>query len=277
MYIEDLIIEITRMCTLECEHCLRGERCNVFMSSSTINNIFKDIKNVDRLVITGGEPLLAINQLEEIINMIKAKNINIQKTLLITNCTVFNSKVLNALKELASLTKLDLELSYDMFHYIQLKELNLLEERQKNAEVFKELFNAHDYRNFEDNRDEYSYIEPVGRGKTLTDERLNEINSMSKAKYKKYYSRNKYMDLARYLENINTITGKTEIDVYGNITDHSLSFEEEDDTAKNYQANVNELGLKGAVIKRTKYLDDIYPDGVYEEDVSHYIKWLYIR
>jgi len=278
MHINDMILEITRMCTLRCEHCLRGERRNEFMSSETIYNTFKDINSVKRIVISGGEPLLAIKEIEEIINIVKTRNIKIDEVLLITNCTVFNSGVLRVLKELANLTKLDLRLSYDMFHYLQLKELNLLEERQKNAKVFKEFFNATDYVSLEDSKpDEFIYIEPVGRGYTLTEERINEINNMSKAKYKKYYSRNKYMNLARYEENINTITGTINMDVYGNITDHALSFDEEDETIDKYQANVNELGLIGAVTKHSDWFDEIYPDGVYEEDARKYIKWLNIK
>ena len=44
MKLEKLYLEVTRMCTLECEHCLRGDRENKYMSTKTIENILKDVK-----------------------------------------------------------------------------------------------------------------------------------------------------------------------------------------------------------------------------------------
>ena len=45
MKVENLYLELTRMCTLECEHCLRGDRRNEYMSFETINNVFKYFRN----------------------------------------------------------------------------------------------------------------------------------------------------------------------------------------------------------------------------------------
>ena len=77
MKVEKLHLELTRMCTIECEHCFRGERRNEFMSINTIDNIFKDVSEVEFLLLTGGEPLLALRQIKELINIINKKNIKI--------------------------------------------------------------------------------------------------------------------------------------------------------------------------------------------------------
>ena len=65
MNIETLNLEITRRCTLECEHCFRGDSQNSNISEETLKNIFNNVKKIDRLVITGGEPLIAVNELEK--------------------------------------------------------------------------------------------------------------------------------------------------------------------------------------------------------------------
>ena len=54
MHLENLFLEVTRNCTLECEHCLRGDRQRVNMDNSVLESVFKDVKKVDRLLLTGG-------------------------------------------------------------------------------------------------------------------------------------------------------------------------------------------------------------------------------
>ena len=77
MKLEKLYLEVTRMCTLECEHCLRGNREKEFMSLETIRNVFSNVKEVDTLLITGGEPLIAIKQISEIIKAIYNNNVKV--------------------------------------------------------------------------------------------------------------------------------------------------------------------------------------------------------
>ena len=71
MYIEKLNLEITRKYTLECEHCFRGD---LNISKETLTNLFKNIKKINTLVITGGEPLLIVNELGKTIELIKNKS-----------------------------------------------------------------------------------------------------------------------------------------------------------------------------------------------------------
>ena len=61
LVINELLLEITRNCTLECEHCLKGDCQKFNIDDNTLNNVFKDIKSIKTLVLTGGEPLLAPN------------------------------------------------------------------------------------------------------------------------------------------------------------------------------------------------------------------------
>ena len=95
MNIEKLNVEITRKCTLDCEHCFRGDSQKINISNETLINIFTNIKEIEQLVITGGEPLIAVKELEKMIEIIKNNNVKIDKIILITNGTVLSSRILN--------------------------------------------------------------------------------------------------------------------------------------------------------------------------------------
>ncbi len=262
MFIENLYLEITRNCNLECEHCLRGDSKNEYMSSQTINNIFKDIKGIDRLLLTGGEPLLAINQIKEIISIIKTNNIKINSIMLITNGTILNENVIETLKELSSISVLHLRLSYDMFHFLELNRLKLFDIRVKNAIVFKELFNALDYASFDDTSfSNKKVIMPIGRALKLSSERLEEINNMSDSKYSlseycveknPWSSFNASYNLFNYV-----VDGTISIDVNSNVVAYSLPFDDEDAEKLKYNSNINEIGLSRAILNYIEYYEEL--------------------
>lgn len=261
MKVENLCLEVTRMCTLECEHCLRGDRRFESMSLETINNIFNGINKINKLVLTGGEPLLAVKQLKEIVHIIKEKSIKIKEIMIITNGTVLSEEILSILEELLIISKLNIAVSYDMFHYLELKRLKLYEERMKNTKILKEKFNAKDYGSLEEPDDKKSLgrvIYPVGRAATLTEERLNEINKMINTKnYLLMNLRSVYGNLSEYNEEKNIIKGFINIDVQGNVTGNDLSFVEEDDLVDKYESNINEIGIIKAVCNHQEYFNEI--------------------
>ena len=255
MTIEKLYVEITRACTLKCEHCLRGEDRYEYMSKETINKVFKDIKKIDRLLLTGGEPLLAITQLEEIIRLIKENNIEINSILIITNGTVLNDRIIKALKELASLSNLILKVSYDVFHHIELDRLNLHDKRKANFEKLSELFNAEDYGDI-NKAVRTSLVIKKGRSEGLTKERLNQIYEQYGEKIDVDMS-TRHMpeysyDVEYDIDNDN-IEGTISIDVNGNIVAYGLSFDEENEEHDKYNANINELGFKKSVLNYIKF------------------------
>lgn len=265
MYVEKLYLEITRNCTLECEHCLRGDKKNEYMSIQTIDNIFKDIKEIDKLLLTGGEPLLAINQIKEIIRLVKENKIKINSILLITNATVLNNEVLKALRELKSISDLNLLLSYDMFHYLELNRLNILDKRNENAKVFKEQFEGLEYGDFNEvskfnGKVINQAIRRRGRATGLTKERLDEINSLSESKYvleddaytNSLYYFNSYYNLYK-----NVFNGTYTIDVNGNITGYGLPFDEEDIEKNKYSSNVNEIGMYQSMLNYIEYYGEL--------------------
>lgn len=266
MKVKKLYLELTRMCTIECEHCLRGERKEEYMSEKTINNIFKDINEVEFLLLTGGEPLLALNQIKKILEVIKEKNIKINCVLLVTNCTVLNEGIMKTLSELSSLTDFEIRLSYDMFHYMELNRLNLLETRQENAEVFKGKFKAEDYSDYQNAPQvQRQLIYPIGRASHLSSERLNEINKMGHTNYainNRDLQGNSPSNIF-YMESTDTLGGIINIDVNGNVTSSVTTFEKEDEESKKCNSNINELGLLQAALNRARY--EVNPN-LYKEE-----------
>ncbi|MBQ7241054.1 MAG: radical SAM protein [Bacilli bacterium] len=256
MKVEKLHLELTRMCTIECEHCFRGERRNEFMSINTIDNIFKDVSEVEFLLLTGGEPLLALRQIKELLNIINKKNIKIDKILLVTNCTVLNNDIITTLNELSNDSDFYLRLSYDMFHYIELNRLNLLEKRKENADILKEKFNALEYSDYTKVQNKHKeMIYAIGKAANLTLKRLDEINVMGNTNYDFNFAEiipDSFPDYTSYVEEDNELYGIVTIDVNGNVVSYSLPFDEEDREANVYDSNVNKHGLLNASLNYIK-------------------------
>lgn len=256
MKVEKLHLELTRMCTIECEHCLRGNRRNEYMSVETINNIFKDVSEVEFLLLTGGEPLLALRQIKELLNVINKKNIKIDKILLVTNCTVLNNDIITTLNQLSNDSDFYLRLSYDMFHYIELNRLNLLDKRKENADILKEKFNALEYSDYTKAQNRHKeMIYAIGKAANLTLKRLDEINVMGNTNYDFNFSEiipDSFPDYTSYVEEDNELYGVVTIDVNGNVVSYSLPFDEEDREANVYDSNVNKHGLLNASLNYIK-------------------------
>lgn len=267
MILEELHLEITRNCTLYCEHCLRGDKECVSMDLNTLENVFKDVTAVDTLLLTGGEPLIAINQLEKLVEIIKSKGIRVGVIRLITNGTIMSARVLKVLKELSGLTKIDIKVSADIFHKLELERLGFVDLRNKNFKILSDYFGAKEYGAENDDVDsKYTInqmIYSIGRAKRLTPERLEEINKM----VSNHYVTNDHFGLPRekgrpvFLLD-DSIGGQLTIDVYGNLVGYGLEFKEEDVEASKIKANINNMSLVDAT---QKYIDFIAMNRTDEE------------
>jgi len=113
-------LEITRNCNLNCSHCLRGNTQNKTMSKEVIHEVFNKVDTITNIFFSGGEPLLAIDVIEEIIKEIKRRDIEINGFGMVTNGTVFNDKIHDVLFELYELSidknSCIVEISNDVFH-----------------------------------------------------------------------------------------------------------------------------------------------------------------
>lgn len=264
MYVETILLEITRNCTLYCEHCCRGDKEIINVSSLTIDNIFKDIEYVDEIFLTGGEPLLAINELEYLANLIISGKIKVRTLSFITNATALCSRTLRILKSLREVVDLDIRLSSDIFHELELERLGFLDKRNENVKILKELFSIKTHTSMELDKGGFKNrgLLYAGRAKNITAERLDEINAMIPFNYiiSKWFSgvvhKVKIED--------DTIYGSIYIDVNGFLVRSDREeFECEDEDEIEANININELPLRDAVIKFIEY-----KDRKHEEDVE---------
>lgn len=87
------LVEITRKCNLQCKHCLRGETQNTTITKEIIDNYFDNIGSIETLNFTGGEPLLAIDEIEYTIDKIIKDKINVIGLAIITNGTILDKRL----------------------------------------------------------------------------------------------------------------------------------------------------------------------------------------
>ena len=96
--LHDLAIEMTRRCNLRCEHCMRGESQNIDASKEIIDMILNndEIKRIDHICFSGGEPTLNPNIIIYAINKIITENIDVLEIVMVTNGQIFNKDLVEA-------------------------------------------------------------------------------------------------------------------------------------------------------------------------------------
>lgn len=228
--IRTLLLELTRQCNLSCLHCFRGDSENKYMSPEMIEKLFKNIARINTLLLTGGEPFLAVDQLRKITEILNQDRMNIEELIAVTNGTVLSDEILNMLFVLKEKTNFQIRISSDKFHLLELQRNNLEYKKDKNIKLLKKYFNV-----VEMLPDEKVYvIDRRGRAQNLTQEDLDKINNYGNTKTKYVFGNDailkKYDEIYK-IPNIiddNVVDGTLNIDVYGNITPTYYSFKDED-------------------------------------------------
>lgn len=132
--LENLVLEVTRRCNFQCDHCLRGDAEDVDMRRSLLYRIFgdNDIKDDNRLSIyeicfTGGEPALKVPLIRKCGELITdpeyTKKIDIGGIFAVTNGAVNRYEFLSVFHEIRYRADLKndefrcaVEVSVDTFH-----------------------------------------------------------------------------------------------------------------------------------------------------------------
>lgn len=83
--LQDLTIEITRQCNMSCSHCLRGEPENVNINIKHVDKLFSKLEHIGDLTITGGEPSLHPEIIDQIVESLKKHNVSLDTFYLVTN------------------------------------------------------------------------------------------------------------------------------------------------------------------------------------------------
>lgn len=102
LVIDELIIEVTRVCQMDCIHCLRGPSrlTDNTMEFQTIKPLLDQIKQIGTLTFSGGEPSLNPLLIQHIVDYIIQKNIQVDDFFIATNGLVYNPDFVKALNQL---------------------------------------------------------------------------------------------------------------------------------------------------------------------------------
>jgi len=252
---EELIMEVTRYCNFDCKHCFRGEAQNAFMSTETIYNLFRNLEEVEKLVLSGGEPFMAVKQLNDVADAIHRNGVIVNKISIITNGTILNTEVIRALEKLQMVCReLSIKVSNDKFHQMELERMGLKNRRLVNLDLLNKMFGAELYGT---PRRElmFSLIEYVGKARRLTQDDMDKVNNWGE--YPTLYAltnANVFFgaDLTVKHElpycdyDCMTIKNLANIDVEGYLADSYASYEDSD-SHRDLACNINYVTLLAAV------------------------------
>lgn len=82
---DHISIELTRKCQLKCRHCYRGKSENREIGIETLDKFLENTEIIGMLHFTGGEPLLALDQMEFVADKLNEYRIPLFKMQVIAN------------------------------------------------------------------------------------------------------------------------------------------------------------------------------------------------
>jgi sulfatase maturation enzyme AslB (radical SAM superfamily) len=100
MQVNELVLEITRRCNVQCLHCLRGPAQKVDISNETIDKTLVGITQINNITFTGGEPSLAVAQIKYFTKRVKELGIQVNSFYVITNGKIASRALVDALIDL---------------------------------------------------------------------------------------------------------------------------------------------------------------------------------
>lgn len=143
MYVDHLVLEITRRCNASCSHCLRGNAENHDMSFSVINKILENVSTIELVTFSGGEPSLVPEKIEYFLNWVKENKIKLKNFCVITNGKIASRELVQVLIEMYAYTKKFFEIdcskliiSKDHFHKKEIPDVSEAENLYSSLKFF---------------------------------------------------------------------------------------------------------------------------------------------
>ena len=84
-YLQDFVIEVTRRCNAECEHCLRGDAEENDLDLFELDSFLVNVSGIGQLTLTGGEPSLAVDKIRGVLDLLKRHSISVDNFYIATN------------------------------------------------------------------------------------------------------------------------------------------------------------------------------------------------
>ncbi len=140
--INSAVIEVTRKCNMNCEHCLRGASQRKTISDQHIYKFLQIVDNIGTLTITGGEPTLAMESLEQIKHCAQYGNCAVGDFYMVTNGKAINVDRLaewaNSMRFVCHNNEISgVAFSFDTFH-TQTLEWKQAEKQKRNFQRLQE-------------------------------------------------------------------------------------------------------------------------------------------
>lgn len=82
---DELMLEVTQRCNMNCAHCLRGDARNVDMTKEIVDKALKDVEYIGCIIFTGGEPTLNIPIIKYTLDYCKEHRIDVNTFFIATN------------------------------------------------------------------------------------------------------------------------------------------------------------------------------------------------
>ena len=142
-HIFDLEMIVTNNCNLDCAHCLRGQKNCTTMSDDVIEATLSQVKSVETLNISGGEPTLALESIRKIIDYIIRNRIKVDDFTLTINGTIYSEELLELLDEISQYISTDeihatFAISLDQYHLDEMQKRGLLKEFIYNVKRYRQ-------------------------------------------------------------------------------------------------------------------------------------------
>jgi len=123
IYVDNLVLEITRRCNMKCRHCMRGPARRLDMDKQVINRILGQIDQLSSVTITGGEPSLNVPAIVQFKDWLWMYRKRIQSFYVVSNGKKNSQALCKALLDLYMFTDQDydegmttLAMSRDQYH-----------------------------------------------------------------------------------------------------------------------------------------------------------------
>lgn len=120
IHLQHLILEVNQDCNMSCAHCLRGEPRPCHMQADTIEHIFRDVRHIEHLCLTGGEPSLVPWVIRQIVYSAERWDCRIDRFFCATNAAKYSREFMDALDMLFGICTVKegcgLSVSTDQFH-----------------------------------------------------------------------------------------------------------------------------------------------------------------
>lgn len=121
---KQLCLAITDKCNLSCLHCMKGTSGNTTITHEQLDALIKQVEYVEKLHISGGEPTLALETIQYMLQSLHENHVTVNSFGFVTNGILYNENIVDILKKLITYSaakNVEILISGDIFHFADVK------------------------------------------------------------------------------------------------------------------------------------------------------------